>query len=121
MSGREIVESSDEDLLLVPRGGRDDQKHNHSSSLREYKVHDLFARADSRDSSVLPMENEEDWGEYNVVLNNCEHFASYCATGEKKPGQVKKAVIAGAVGVGVAVGLTAIMLLIGNRDDEKEK
>ena len=34
---------------------------------------------------------------------------------------MKKAVIAGAVGVGVAVGLTAMALLIGSRDVEKEK
>ena len=71
------------------------------------------------------LKNEDEWGEYKIVFNNCEHFASFCATGENKSGQVKKAVIAGAIGVGVAaVGLTVLggmALLMRIRDDEKDK
>jgi len=29
---------------------------------------------------------------YSLTLNNCEHFATYCATGKKKSKQVRKAV-----------------------------
>ena len=44
------------------------------------------------------------------MSNNCEHFTSFCATGNEKYGQMKNAVVAGAIGVGVAaaVGLTVI-------------
>lgn len=31
-------------------------------------------------------------GSYSMVLNNCEHFAAYCATGKKKSMQVRKIV-----------------------------
>eukprot|EP00800_Vazella_pourtalesii_P006053 TRINITY_DN173_c0_g1_i5.p1 TRINITY_DN173_c0_g1~~TRINITY_DN173_c0_g1_i5.p1 ORF type:complete len:225 (+),score=40.68 TRINITY_DN173_c0_g1_i5:87-761(+) len=67
-------------------------------------------RAEIVETALYYLKDEEEWGDYNLVFNNCEHFASFCATGEKKSGQVKKAVIAGAVGVGVAavVGLTVI-------------
>ena len=57
---------------------------------------------------------KEGWGGYNLASNNCEHFASFCATGEKSSGQVQKSIAVGvgtvvvgtvAVGVGVAVGV----------------
>ena len=68
--------------------------------------------------------NEEEWGEYNIAFNNCEHFASFCATGENKSGQVRKAVMAGAIGVGVAaVELTVLggmALLMRSRNNENE-
>lgn len=79
------------------------------------------------ETALYYLKDEEEWGEYNLVFNNCEHFASFCATGEKKSGQVKKAVIAGAVGVGVAavVGLTVIggmaLMTRDNDRDEKER
>ena len=52
------------------------------------------------------LKNPEEWGEYNLVFNNCEHFATYCATGKKKSGQIQKAVAAVAIGVAVGIGVT---------------
>ena len=43
---------------------------------------------------------------YSIVFNNCEHFAAYCATGNKKSKQVRKAL--GTFGV-LAVGSIAIL------------
>lgn len=43
-------------------------------------------------------------GGYNFIFNNCEHFARYCKTGEKKSEQVKDA----AYTSGAAVGTGAV-------------
>ncbi|HIJ58045.1 MAG TPA: lecithin retinol acyltransferase family protein [Deltaproteobacteria bacterium] len=41
---------------------------------------------------------------YSMIWNNCEHFATYCATGKKKSRQVKRAISGlGAVAVGVVL------------------
>ncbi len=42
---------------------------------------------------------------YNLVTNNCEHFANWCVTGKKKSFQVLRAAgaVAGAVAVAVVV------------------
>ena len=39
---------------------------------------------------------------YSLVFNNCEHFATYCATGKKKSPQVSK-IIGGMATVALAV------------------
>ena len=44
---------------------------------------------------------------YSLAFNNCEHFATYCATGKKRSKQVRK-VIGGIVGVAFAVTATVI-------------
>ena len=44
---------------------------------------------------------------YSITLNNCEHFASYCATGKKKSKQVRKA-IGGVLGIALAITGTII-------------
>ncbi|TAF06740.1 MAG: NC domain protein [Nostocales cyanobacterium] len=45
---------------------------------------------------------------YNLLFNNCEHFAYYCKTGKNKSEQVNNLVAAGAEAVaGVAVNLAA--------------
>ena len=44
---------------------------------------------------------------YSLVFNNCEHFATYCATGKKKSRQVRRAV-SGIVGVTLAITATVI-------------
>ena len=42
--------------------------------------------------------------EYNLVFNNCEHFATWCATGKKRSPQVERAVC----GVAAAAAATAV-------------
>jgi hypothetical protein len=46
---------------------------------------------------------------YSLTLNNCEHFATYCATGKKKSKQVRKAA-AGFLGITLAVAGTIIRI-----------
>ena len=45
--------------------------------------------------------------EYSLAFNNCEHFASYCATGKKKSKQIRR-VTGGIIGVTLAVTATII-------------
>lgn len=52
----------------------------------------------SRDSSPVTMERAESRvgiKSYNLVFNNCEHFATWCCTGEFKSRQVRNVVRAG--------------------------
>lgn len=44
---------------------------------------------------------------YSLAFNNCEHFATYCATGKKKSVQVRK-VFGGIVGATFAVSANVI-------------
>ncbi len=45
--------------------------------------------------------------DYNVVFNNCEHFATYCKTGIRQSRQVRKAAKAAATVLVVGVGVAA--------------
>jgi hypothetical protein len=56
----------------------------------------------------LAKEHLSDEG-YSVTLNNCEHLATYCATGNKKSNQVRKAVVV-FPGVTLAVAGTIIRI-----------
>jgi hypothetical protein len=49
--------------------------------------------------------------DYGLIVNNCEHFATYCKTGKKESRQVRKAATTALV-VMIAVGL----FLVGQRD-----
>ena len=51
------------------------------------------------------LKNEEEWGEYSLVSNNCEHFATYCATGVKISGQIEKTAVAVEVGMELGRGI----------------
>jgi len=44
---------------------------------------------------------------YSLAFNNCEHFATYCATGKKRSTQVRN-IVGGIVGVAFAVTATVI-------------
>ena len=64
----------------------------------------------------------DEWGEYNMIVNNCEHFATYCATGKKSSGQVQKTVAAGVIGAGIGVGILAVLggVLISSSKSSKD-
>jgi len=47
--------------------------------------------------------------EYSLTFNNCEHFATYCATGKKKSRQVRN-VLGSLVGITLAVTGTVIRM-----------
>jgi hypothetical protein len=46
---------------------------------------------------------------YSLALNNCEHFATYCATGKKKSRQLREAV-GGFVGIALTITGTIIQI-----------
>ena len=54
---------------------------------------------------------------YSLAFNNCEHFATYCATGKKKSRQIRK-VVGGIVGVAFAVAATVIGKKITRKQEE---
>ena len=39
------------------------------------------------------LKNPQDWGSYNVLTNNCEHFAYNCKTGIKKSAQIEDGLV----------------------------
>ena len=49
-----------------------------------------------------------------MVLNNCEHFATYCATGNKSSGQVQDTIAVGVVGAGIGVGILPVLAVLGS-------
>ena len=52
---------------------------------------------------------------YSLTLNNCEHFATYCATGKRKSKQLRKAV-GGLVGITLAITGTIIRIRRAKRE-----
>ena len=53
-------------------------------------------------------------GRYSMLWNNCEHFATYCASGEKKSRQVKRA-LSGLSGVVAGAAVFVISALVRSR------
>jgi len=47
------------------------------------------------------------WRPYGLVHNNCEHFASYCATGKRRSEQVRRVAAATATFTAMTVGAVA--------------
>lgn len=54
--------------------------YSSSDKKRLYAVSDIVKRARDAVGS--------DWGTYNLLTNNCEHFANYCTLGENYSNQV---------------------------------
>ena len=46
-------------------------------------------------------------GEYNLVFNNCEHFAHWCKYGKKRSSQVEAAVVIAAATTAIVVAAAA--------------
>ncbi|XP_077994927.1 phospholipase A and acyltransferase 2-like [Glandiceps talaboti] len=60
--------------------------------------------------------------EYNVLWNNCEHFASWCRYGIEESDQVDNAMLIGAGIVAVAAAVVGTAAVISsNRNKEKKK
>lgn len=51
---------------------------------------------------------------YSLAFNNCEHFATYCATGKRKSRQVRRA-LGSLAGFAVAVATAAVLRKKGKR------
>jgi len=59
------------------------------------------------------------WDDYHLTNNNCEHFATWCKTGEKYSKQVDVATTIGAVFGALAIG--GMMGYLAYKSDDKEK
>ena len=61
--------------------------YSSSEARRKYKMNSTCYCTKSRPASEVVatakhyLEHPNEWGEYNLVRNNCEHFAFYCKTG----------------------------------------
>lgn len=53
-----------------------------------YKDDSLSACLASRNRAIYEWSTGNEFGGYNIIINNCEHFANYCRKGKKKSGQV---------------------------------
>ena len=49
---------------------------------------------------------------FSIIWNNCEHFATYCATGKKKSRQLKKALFGLSTAVGAGIALYALTRMV---------
>lgn len=44
----------------------------------------------ARNAALGTLLRHDQWGEYNVLDNNCEHFCAYCHTGKRRSQQVER-------------------------------
>jgi Lecithin retinol acyltransferase len=95
---------------------------------KQYQVKP-YAHCDSDDVVIKRAESRLGESEYNLLFNNCEHFAVWCKTGQHKSEQVKNvgtsaggasasgAAVAGSIGIvgatGAAVGLSGAGIMSG--------
>ena len=82
-----------------------------------------LARDNIVEKAYYYYKNPDEWGEYDILSNNCEHFATYCATGHKMSGQVVTTAVRGiAFGLGMlAVAAGALLLGEDERDSKRKK
>ena len=89
----------------------------------------VYGECDSIDETIKRAESRLNEDSYNLVFNNCEHFATWCKTGEHKSEQVKDtttttgasvlagSAVAGGIGVvsagGAAAGLSGAGVMSG--------
>jgi hypothetical protein len=72
------------------------------------KRHDHKRRLPPSETLSLASNHLSDHG-YSLAFNNCEHFATYCATGRKKSKQVRT-VVGGLIGVTLAAAGSIIQV-----------
>lgn len=66
-----------------------------------------FERIYSGTETVMRAREKTNEKDYNLIWNNCEHFAVWCKTGEKRARQVNRAA------AGLGMGGLALVLLFG--------
>ena len=67
--------------------------YNHPFPMRLYKRSDSCHKVQSESAKVVIkrateiLRGQKRWDDYNLIKNNCEHFAVYCKTGERYSSQ----------------------------------
>lgn len=93
-----VIHFSRGDTLFVPHIIKEDlhevsnrafQKWNSKLKKVNSKHEDLNSRIIARNRALLVFAGLIDFGEYNLVSNNCEHFVSWCKTGKSHSKQVQ--------------------------------
>lgn len=64
----------------------------HNPHLVTHDNESLLSRLDARNRAMLGLMGIVQFQNYNLVTNNCEHFANWCKTGKHKSRQVYKAI-----------------------------
>ena len=54
-----------------------------------YRKEDVVQRLMARNRAVWILFHEKEWGKYNLIWNNCEHFSRMCKVGRRESRQVK--------------------------------
>lgn len=88
------------------------KKRKQKIYLYEYDEKDCSSRGEVIERAEQAMSGEIPWEPYNLLDNNCEHFATWCKTGKKRSKQVEVAVpassfagLASVAVVGSSVGM----------------
>ncbi len=88
----------------------------HETELSTFLKGGILKRRDYReklpDSETINIAREQlSDGSYSMLWNNCEHFATYCATGKKQSIQVRRVISGlGTVAIGVTIYVFARMV-----------
>ena len=65
----------------------------------EYQSDTEYNRVLHRNRAVWILSHAEEWGEYNLFTNNCEHMSRMCKVGAKQSAQVRNGVAQAALAV----------------------
>lgn len=55
-----------------------------------YGINECLPPMEVVERATALLEGRASWEKFNVFTNNCEHFATYCKTGEAKSKQIEK-------------------------------
>ncbi|WP_052356704.1 lecithin retinol acyltransferase family protein [[Clostridium] dakarense] len=77
-----------DDLLLRKMCVRVTDIERFLNGKKTYKVKNIKNERYSPDEIVKRAKNEIGLQNFNIILNNCEHFANWCKTGNRKSNQV---------------------------------
>lgn len=77
-----------DDLLLRKMYVRVTDIERFLNGKKNYKVKQIKNRNYSSDEVVKRAKSKIGSQDFNIILNNCEHFANWCKTGNRKSNQV---------------------------------